>query len=209
MLSPSSRSLVPLTRNNIGMTTHDLITTILAWLILGHGPGHNTGYVEHSFEQCSMCGNSNPFAIHAKALASNVIPPAPRKSARFSETTSNLISSTLWSSAGIASMRIFSGPAELRQNIEPWTKLQFQELGSTLTITNPTDYPVRMAPFIVLLPSRRIVVLPKPYINAGESMRLKNTTAGLRTELVLIQPETRKGPPHAQYAMPVKHTDLD
>lgn len=209
MLSPSSRSLVPLTRNNIGMTTDDLITTILAWLILGHVPGHNTGYVEHSFEQCSMCGSSNPLAINAKALASNVIPPAPRESARSSEPTSNSISSTLSSSAGIALVRIFSGPAELKGNIEPWTKLQFHELGNTLTITNPTDYPVRMSPFIVLLPSRRVVVLPKPYINAGESTRLKNTTVALRTELVLIQPETRKGLPHAQYAMPVKHTDMN
>lgn len=205
MLSALSLTLVALALNAIRMTTDDLISTILTWLLLGQAPVHSNRYIDHSFYQIAKCNRSKRCSPEAKPLSVDVISLAPRENTRSSEARSQSISSTLWSSAGTIPTTLSSGPAELKGNTEPWTKLLFREENGTLRITNPTDDQVRISPFLELLPTRRVVVLAKPYLDAGESLQLPNSTAGALTKSVLLQPETNSGIPHAQYIMPVKH----
>jgi len=89
---------------------------------------------------------------------------------------------------------VIISPASLPLNTTPWTGLTFNRTGSTLTITNPTDYIVRLTEQVDLLPAARSVSLKKTYILPGEKVTLALPAAiANNVKSVRLHPVTRYG----------------
>lgn len=89
---------------------------------------------------------------------------------------------------------VIISPASLPLNTTPWTGLTFNRTGSTLTITNPTDYIVRLTEQVDLLPAARSVSLKKTYILPGEKVTLALPAATANNvKSVRLHPVTRYG----------------
>lgn len=189
------------------MTTDDLISAILTWLILGQAPVHGSGAFKGHWDLSNRFEGQSHATTAAVTLSSEIISTLLHKTVRPSNTQSTSIGSTLQLSAAAMPMRLFSGPVNRSGNTEPWTKLQFQIRGHSLTISNPTECEVRISPVLVLIPSGRVILLPRHSLRSGDFVHVPNATAGVWTESVSIEPETKKGLPHARYRFPVKHVD--
>lgn len=89
---------------------------------------------------------------------------------------------------------VIISPASLPLNTTPWTGLTFNRTGSTLTITNPTDYIVRLTEQVDLLPAARSVSLKKTYILPGEKVTVALPAAiAHNVKSVRLHPVTRYG----------------
>lgn len=65
-------------------------------------------------------------------------------------------------------------PSGLKENLEPWTLLQFKQIGSdSLQITNSGAYVVRMNPTITVLPQNISGVMPRAYMLPGDVVTVK------------------------------------
>lgn len=85
-------------------------------------------------------------------------------------------------------------PVGLEMNIEPWKALRWHIANDHLIVENKTPYVVRLEQTVKLLPSGKMVNLPKAYIIPGETLNTSSTQklSALDKQLE-IYPATRYG----------------
>lgn len=89
---------------------------------------------------------------------------------------------------------IILSPANLPENISPWKGVKAQCVGTSIKISNPTDYVVRLTTQVDLLPDRKKMTLPKTYILPLETFNLPlSQGAACSTKSILLHPVTRFG----------------
>lgn len=89
---------------------------------------------------------------------------------------------------------VILSPADLPLNTTPWKGLTFRRAGSSLSITNPTPYIVRLTAKVDLLPGTHSVDLKKTYILPGEKINLALPAATAdNIKSARLHPVTRYG----------------
>jgi len=85
----------------------------------------------------------------------------------------------------------------------PWEKLDWSATGSTLTVTNPSAYVVRLSPEVVMQPSGITGSLGKTWILPGETLSLSLKSASTDKQVKLF-PASRYGFDIGGYVAAVK-----
>lgn len=85
-------------------------------------------------------------------------------------------------------------PSGLKENLEPWTLLQFKQIGSdSLQITNSGAYVVRMNPTITVLPQNISGVMPRAYMLPGDVVTVKFNSTVTNGQQAKITPANLYG----------------
>jgi len=89
---------------------------------------------------------------------------------------------------------VIISPAGLPENITPWKGIKAQCAGSTLKVSNPTDYVVRLTKQVDLLPGSQSLDLPKTYILPQETLSVTLPKASAcSAKSIRLHPVTRFG----------------
>lgn len=86
-------------------------------------------------------------------------------------------------------------PAGLERDLAPWKRLTWKVSGSSLVVTNPSPYVVRLGQSVKTLPDNTAWTLPNSYVLPGQTLTMKadgNTKLGAAKE-VRISPATTWG----------------
>lgn len=83
----------------------------------------------------------------------------------------------------------------------PWDDLQLSQVGTTLVVKNNGLHVVRLAPQLILLPSKQVVPLDNYYLMSGEE---KKVTVSGKVTSVGMTPLGRYGFKQADITLPVK-----
>ncbi|RDK01604.1 fimbria/pilus chaperone family protein [Paraburkholderia lacunae] len=67
---------------------------------------------------------------------------------------------------------VIVSPRDLARNDEPWKLLKWSSQDGELILRNDSRYVVRLEQKVQLLPQQQIVVLPKPYVLPGDSIKV-------------------------------------
>ncbi|RPE01227.1 fimbrial protein [Candidatus Pantoea deserta] len=89
---------------------------------------------------------------------------------------------------------VILSPANLPENIAPWRGIKAQCAGKFLSVSNPTNYVVRLTTQLDVLPEDKKLILPKTYILPQENLQLplpQGTVCGGKS--VRLHPVTRFG----------------
>ncbi|WP_338862545.1 fimbria/pilus periplasmic chaperone [Mycetohabitans rhizoxinica] len=93
-------------------------------------------------------------------------------------------------------------PAALPVDKEPWKRLTAQVRDGVVTLSNPSDYVVRLEQRVQILPQKTMVTLSRRYILPGEQVRVgKARQAGAKT--IRLFPMTRYGYTASAYDLQV------
>lgn len=87
-------------------------------------------------------------------------------------------------------------PAGLAKNLSPWEGLNWKVEGKNIIVKNPSPYVVRfISPNVELLPSKKIVTLPKTYILPGQTLVLDgaDTSSSINNKTIRYYPATTWG----------------
>lgn len=93
-------------------------------------------------------------------------------------------------------------PAGLAQDLTPWTHLTWSKQGSSLVVTNPSNYVVRMTSTFTTLPSGKQGTLNKTYLLPQTSMTL--ALPSLSDTKVEFYPASRYGYKGERYVAPLQ-----
>lgn len=93
-------------------------------------------------------------------------------------------------------------PANLPVDLEPWKHLLWQKKGSSIEISNPSKYVVRMTPAFITYPSGKDGTLPATYILPGSRINVK--LPGSSDTKVTFFPASRYGYKGASYTTALK-----
>lgn len=89
---------------------------------------------------------------------------------------------------------VILSPANLPENIFPWKGIKAQCAGTSIEISNPTDYVVRLTTQLDLLPGGKKMTLPKTYILPLETLNIPlPQKASCRAKSIRLHPVTRFG----------------
>ncbi|MGJ0193796.1 fimbria/pilus chaperone family protein [Pantoea sp. RRHST58] len=89
---------------------------------------------------------------------------------------------------------VIISPSSLPLNTTPWKGIKAQCAGSTLNVSNPTDYIVRLTTQVDLLPGKESLTLPKTYILPQETLNLTLPKASVcSAKSIRLHPVTRFG----------------
>ena len=99
-------------------------------------------------------------------------------------------------------------PAGLAKDEAPWKRLVWKQSGTTLTVSNPSPYVVRMGQGVQTLPDNATWTMNSTYVLPGETRTLtldeKSKKPGSATQ-VRIAPATTWGYSVANYDAPLTH----
>ncbi|ECF1701842.1 fimbria/pilus periplasmic chaperone [Salmonella enterica] len=96
-------------------------------------------------------------------------------------------------------------PKNLAALPDAWKFLQWSGSGTTLKVTNPSAYVVRLANTVTFLPSKITGQLTKTYILPGETMNVTVKTPIKADNSVLFYPASRYGIEVPDFTAPLTH----
>ncbi len=97
-------------------------------------------------------------------------------------------------------------PAGLKENLEPWTLLKWEQVSpDTLKVTNTGAYVIRMSPIISVQSQKASASLPRSYLLPGDTVNVKLNNKVVDIQKVTITPANLYGYFVKPYEASVSH----
>ena len=101
---------------------------------------------------------------------------------------------------------LITHPAGLKENLEPWTLLKWEQVSpDTLKVTNTGAYVIRMSPIISVQSQKASASLPRSYLLPGDTVNVKLNNKVVDIQKVTITPANLYGYFVKPYEASVSH----